>query len=148
MFNIVHDIHPVVGPQYRRTMKGQQANHPGEDLGPEIRIARADNGFEEKLPQLINTGEQPLVWSIDERMHLVKRRLTNRISINRREANVLKLASGRQLAVSAPTAFASSTSGTRRLDYRRGVVSLWCGGWANLGRPRERTIRKSSCWRT
>lgn len=40
----------------------------------EQRVMRADNGVDTPLDQLTCAGASPLLWSLDERMRLVKRR--------------------------------------------------------------------------
>lgn len=67
------------------------------------RVLRADNGFESPLYELMRSEEMlPLLWSMDDRMRLVKRRMTSEIAM-RKQAEVysLSLASGRQLTVAA-----------------------------------------------
>jgi replicative DNA helicase len=66
-----------------------------------MRVIRADNGFEVALDELMRTGERPYVWSIDERKRLVARRVNGRFAVNTREVVQLRLASGRQLEVTA-----------------------------------------------
>jgi len=85
-----------------------------------FRVARADNGFEVSMQQLIRTGEEPLLWSVDERMRLVKRRMTRRISTRRRELYRLRLASGRQLEV-------ASAHRIRKVDGWKPVAELVVG---------------------
>ncbi|ORV40094.1 hypothetical protein AWC00_17070 [Mycobacterium conspicuum] len=63
----------------------------------QLRAARADNGFHISLNELGHTGERPLLWSVDEKMRLVRRHITGRVSIRSREAVCLSLASGREL---------------------------------------------------
>ena len=67
----------------------------------QTRITRADNGFEDPLDELMQTGEPPLLWSVDERMRLTKRRAIGRIVIRSRDAFRLNLASGRRLELAA-----------------------------------------------
>ena len=43
------------------------------------RILRADTGAEVTFGELMETGERPLVWSLDERKRMVARPMTNRV---------------------------------------------------------------------
>ncbi len=63
----------------------------------QMRVARADNGFEEPLDELLGDGGQPLLWSVGERLRLVRRSVTGSVSIRRRDVLRLSLGSGRQL---------------------------------------------------
>lgn len=74
-----------------------------------MRVLRADNGNESSLAELMCSAERPLLWSVDERMRLVKRTMTSPISNHDQEMYSLRLASGRQLAV-------ASTHRVRQLD--------------------------------
>ena len=67
----------------------------GESL--QTRVARADNGFEVPLDQLMHSGEKPLLWSVDERLRLIRRRTTGCVAIRSREVFRVNLSSGRQL---------------------------------------------------
>ena len=75
-----------------------------EDCGtaiPRLRIARADNGFEVTLNELMSTGEHRLLWSVDQRLRLVRRDFTGRVAVHNRECFAVSLASGRQLELIA-----------------------------------------------
>ncbi|MFD6390559.1 replicative DNA helicase [Nocardia sp. NPDC060259] len=61
------------------------------------RILRADNGAEVTLGELIASGEQPLVWSLDERMRMVARPMVKVFPSGRKEVFRLRLASGREV---------------------------------------------------
>jgi replicative DNA helicase len=61
------------------------------------RILRADTGAEVTFGELIRTGELPLVWSLDERLRMVARPMTNVFSSGRKEVFRLRLASGREV---------------------------------------------------
>ncbi len=66
-------------------------------LTESTRILRADNGCEVTLGELMRSGERPLVWSLDERMRMVARPMTNVFSSGRKEVFNVRLASGRQV---------------------------------------------------
>ena len=61
------------------------------------RILRADTGAEVTFGELMRTGERPLVWSLDERLRMVARPMTNVFPSGRKEAFRLRLASGREV---------------------------------------------------
>ena len=61
------------------------------------RILRADTGGETTLGELLASGEQPLVWSLDERMRMVARPMVKVFPSGRKEVFRLRLASGRQV---------------------------------------------------
>ncbi|OBG28819.1 replicative DNA helicase [Mycobacterium sp. 852002-51057_SCH5723018] len=61
------------------------------------RILRADTGAEVSFGELMRTGERPLVWSLDERLRMVARPMTNVFPSGRKEAFRLRLASGREV---------------------------------------------------
>ncbi|HTQ17035.1 replicative DNA helicase [Mycobacterium sp.] len=61
------------------------------------RILRADNGAEVTLGELMRSGERPLVWSLDERLRMVARPMTNVFPSGRKEVFRLRLASGREV---------------------------------------------------
>ncbi|WP_280465941.1 replicative DNA helicase [Nocardia brasiliensis] len=64
-------------------------------LPASTRILRADNGTESSLGELLASGEQPLVWSLDERMRMVARPMVKVFPSGRKEVFRLRLASGR-----------------------------------------------------
>ncbi|TLF70629.1 intein-containing replicative DNA helicase [Nocardia asteroides NBRC 15531] len=61
------------------------------------RILRADTGAEVSLGELLASGEQPLVWSLDERMRMVARPMVKVFPSGRKEVFRLRLASGREV---------------------------------------------------
>ncbi|WP_062981681.1 replicative DNA helicase [Nocardia anaemiae] len=61
------------------------------------RILRADTGGETTLRELLDSGEQPLVWSLDERMRMVARPMVKVFPSGRKEVFRLRLASGREV---------------------------------------------------
>ncbi len=61
------------------------------------RILRADTGAEVTFGELMRTGERPLVWSLDERLRMVARPMSNVFSSGRKEVFRLRLASGREV---------------------------------------------------
>ncbi|MFE9321608.1 replicative DNA helicase [Nocardia sp. NPDC052278] len=61
------------------------------------RILRADTGGETTLGELLASGEQPLVWSLDERMRMVARPMVKVFPSGRKEVFRLRLASGREV---------------------------------------------------
>ncbi|MEC3914272.1 replicative DNA helicase [Nocardia sp. CDC160] len=66
-------------------------------LPASTRILRADTGSEVTLGELLHSGEQPLVWSLDERMRMVARPMVKVFPSGRKEVFRLRLASGRQV---------------------------------------------------
>ncbi|TLG18080.1 replicative DNA helicase [Nocardia cyriacigeorgica] len=66
-------------------------------LPASARILRADTGGETTLGELLASGEQPLVWSLDERMRMVARPMVNVFPSGRKEVFRLRLASGREV---------------------------------------------------
>ena len=60
------------------------------------RILRVDNGSEAEFGDLMRTGERPLIWSLDERKRMVAHQMLKLCPIGRREAFMLRLASGRE----------------------------------------------------
>ncbi|MEV6063308.1 replicative DNA helicase [Nocardia asteroides] len=61
------------------------------------RILRADTGAEVTLGELLASGEQPLVWSLDERMRMAARPMVKVFPSGRKEVFRLRLASGREV---------------------------------------------------
>ncbi|MGV9581864.1 replicative DNA helicase [Nocardia farcinica] len=66
-------------------------------LPASTRILRADTGAESTLGELLASGEQPLVWSLDERMRMVARPMVKVFPSGRKEVFRLRLASGREV---------------------------------------------------
>jgi len=63
-------------------------------LTASTRILRADSGAEVTFGELMQTGERPLVWSLDERLRMVARPMTNVFPSGHKEVFRLRLASG------------------------------------------------------
>ncbi|MEV0106824.1 replicative DNA helicase [Nocardia sp. NPDC050799] len=86
------------GPE-QRTDKRPQVSDLRESgcLPASARILRADNGAEETLGELLASGKQPLVWSLDERMRLVARPMVKVFPSGHKEVFLVRLASGRQV---------------------------------------------------
>ncbi|WP_330251635.1 replicative DNA helicase [Nocardia sp. NBC_00565] len=66
-------------------------------LPASTRILRADNGGETTLGELLASGEQPLVWSLDDRMRMVARPMVKVFPSGRKEVFRLRLTSGREV---------------------------------------------------
>lgn len=66
-------------------------------LTAKTRILRADTGAEVTFGELMRTGERPLVWSLDEKLRMVARPMTNVFPSGRKEVFRLRLASGREV---------------------------------------------------
>lgn len=60
-------------------------------------ILRTDNGSEISLPELTRIGNIPLLWSVDGRRRLIRRKGEGHVDTKSRDVYRLKLASGRQL---------------------------------------------------
>ncbi|HNP57603.1 MAG TPA: replicative DNA helicase [Gordonia sp. (in: high G+C Gram-positive bacteria)] len=84
------------GPE-QRTDKRPQVSDLRESgcLPASTRILRADTGAQVTLGELMESGEQPLVWSLDERMRMVARPMVKVFPSGRKEVFRLRLASGR-----------------------------------------------------
>ncbi|HEX3564710.1 MAG TPA: replicative DNA helicase [Acidimicrobiales bacterium] len=65
------------------------------------RILRADNGEEVTLGSLVLSQEQPMVWSLDEHLCLVPRRLVNAFPSGIKPVYRMRLASGREVEATA-----------------------------------------------
>jgi replicative DNA helicase len=61
------------------------------------RILRADTGAEVTFGELMQTGERPLVWSLDDKLRMVARPMTNVFPSGHKEVFRLRLASGREV---------------------------------------------------
>jgi replicative DNA helicase len=70
-------------------------------LTASTRILRADDGTEVTFGELMQTGERPLVWSLDERLRMVARPMTNVFPSGHKEVFRLRLASGREVEATA-----------------------------------------------
>ncbi|WP_418345166.1 replicative DNA helicase [Rhodococcus pyridinivorans] len=90
------------GPE-QRTDKRPQVSDLRESgcLPASTRIMRADTGAEVTLGELLESGEQPLVWSLDERMRMVVRPMVKVFPSGRKEVFRLELASGRRVEATA-----------------------------------------------
>ena len=86
------------GPEQRTDKKPMLADlRESGCLTASTRILRADTGAEVTFGELMQTGERPLVWSLDERLRMVARPMTNVFPSGRKEVFRLRLASGRQV---------------------------------------------------
>ncbi|MGC4935318.1 replicative DNA helicase [Gordonia sp. DT30] len=84
------------GPEQRTDKKPQVSDlRESGCLPASTRILRADNGSEVTLGELLETGEQPLVWSLDERMRMVARPMVKVFPSGRKEVFRVRMASGR-----------------------------------------------------
>ncbi|MEP9395138.1 replicative DNA helicase [Gordonia sp. VNK1] len=84
------------GPEQRTDKKPQVSDlRESGCLPASTRILRADNGAEVTLGELLESGEQPLVWSLDERMRMVARPMVKVFPSGRKEVFRVRMASGR-----------------------------------------------------
>jgi replicative DNA helicase len=65
------------------------------------RILRADTGSETTFGELLESGENPLIWSLDERMRVVPRPMTKVFSSGTKEVFRLRMTSGREVEATA-----------------------------------------------
>jgi len=90
------------GPEQRTDKKPMLADlRESGCLTANTRILRADTGAEVTFGELMQTGERPLVWSLDERLRMVARPMTNVFPSGRKEVFKLRLASGREVEATA-----------------------------------------------
>ncbi|MGV0698892.1 replicative DNA helicase [Mycolicibacter sinensis] len=90
------------GPEQRTDKKPMLADlRESGCLTASTRILRADNGSEVTLGELMRTGERPLVWSLDDKLRMVARPMTNVFPSGHREVFKLRMASGREVEATA-----------------------------------------------
>ncbi len=65
------------------------------------RILRADTGAETTFGELLDSGELPVVWSLNERLRLVPRPMTKVFSSGTKEVFRLRMSSGREVEATA-----------------------------------------------
>jgi replicative DNA helicase len=86
--------------------------HVSGCLTASTRILRAENGAEITCGELVETGERPLVWSLDADLRMAARPLTNVFAVGRQEVFTFRLASARQLEATADQSFMTLTGWT------------------------------------
>lgn len=85
-------------------------------LTADTRVLRADTGAEVSLGALLASGQRNIpVWSVDERMRLVRRTMTHVFPSGTKRVFRMTLASGRQVRATANHPFLT-LDGWRRLD--------------------------------
>ncbi|HEX7661711.1 MAG TPA: replicative DNA helicase, partial [Pseudonocardiaceae bacterium] len=70
-------------------------------LTRDTRILRADTGKEVSLSELLASGEQPLVWSVDDELRMVPRPMIKVFSSGVKDVFRMRLASGREVKATA-----------------------------------------------
>ncbi|MBA8827306.1 replicative DNA helicase [Saccharopolyspora lacisalsi] len=90
------------GPEQRNDRRPQLSDlRESGCLTSGTRLLRADTGAEVTFGELMETGERPIVWSLDERMRMVPRPITNVFSSGVKEVFRVRLASGREIEATA-----------------------------------------------
>ncbi|GAB3287032.1 replicative DNA helicase [Parasphingorhabdus pacifica] len=90
------------GPEQRNDKKPQLSDlRESGCLTSGTRLLRADNGAEVTFGELMETGDRPWVWSLDENLKMVARPITNVFSSGVKEAFRVRLASGREVEATA-----------------------------------------------
>ncbi|HEX3588415.1 MAG TPA: replicative DNA helicase, partial [Pseudonocardiaceae bacterium] len=84
------------------------------------KVLRADNGAECTLGELIESGECPVVWSLDDRLRLVPRPMTKVFSSGVRQVFRLRLTSGREVEATANHPFLTVDGWVRLGDLAPG----------------------------
>lgn len=74
--------------------------HRRDNTGP-LRIIRADNGCELKVDEFVDGGEQRTLWSIDERLRLMKTSASWQVVTSRQDVVRVDLLSGRRIDLPA-----------------------------------------------
>ncbi|MGH3960924.1 replicative DNA helicase [Mycobacterium sp.] len=109
------------GPEQRTDKKPMLADlRESGCLTASTRILRADTGAEVTLGELLRTGERPLVWSLDERLHMTARPMTNVFPSGRKEVFRLRLASGREVEATGNHPFMTIDGWTPLEDLKVG----------------------------
>ncbi|MBU9763037.1 hypothetical protein FR943_04135 [Mycobacterium sp. TNTM28] len=97
------------------------AKPPGVTDSTQLRVLRADNGFDTPLARLASHSGRPvLLWSVDSHLRLTQRPLTIQISVGERDVYSLRLASGRCLEL-------ASNHSVRKLEGWTSVPELDVG---------------------
>ncbi|MGE2690606.1 LAGLIDADG family homing endonuclease [Mycolicibacterium pulveris] len=78
-------------------LSARQCETPEPATQLQMRVARADSGIDEPLDELLANGEEPILWSVGDRLRLMRRRTAGEVSIRRCDVLRLSLGSGRQL---------------------------------------------------
>ncbi|MDR7302173.1 replicative DNA helicase [Haloactinomyces albus] len=90
------------GPEQRNDRRPQLSDlRESGCLTSGTRLLRADTGAEVTFGELMETGERPIVWSLDDRMRMVPRPITNVFSSGVKEVFKVRLASGREIEATA-----------------------------------------------